>query len=165
MFDGLCLLIAGILMHRAVKEYSTAALIVFIEFALHGIIYQGGFVETRWLNGGPLHLAYMFIQIFALILMWRTQTHIIITLLIGFNLTLNYLIVLQFLEVHYWPVHQNFIPTARSIMVLELLYLLGITDYVENYHRKYGYVNFIDIDHMLCVWRRTSYRQNDRGVL
>lgn len=45
---------------------------------------------------------------------------------------------------------------VQSIMILELAYLAGITVYVSNYRRKYGFINTNSIDRLFRIWGRSD---------
>ena len=70
-------------------------------------------------------------------------------MLVFINLGYNVLTVSQYLITTYdfYALYYNFV---GSIMVLELIYLAGITVYVSNYRRKYGFVNTSSIDKLFC---------------
>ena len=156
MFVYFCILIAAILARYSRQEYRVIAYILLAEFAAHEIVYILGIRLTDLLNPAGIYLAYAIIELLAIVAMVKYQAHLAIAMLVFINLGYNALTVSQYLittTYDFYALYYNFV---GSIMVLELIYLAGITVYVSNYRRKYGFVNTSSIDRLFFIWGRSN---------
>lgn len=153
MFGLVCTMAAGILAVCTVRQYRFIALVVFVEFSLHKIAYQYGIIDTQAFNSSLLFAVYMIINTAALAAMYLVQTHRIIAILIFANLTYNFLSVLNFIFIKSIDFYSSFSYVVGVIMILELLYLLGITTYVTKLRRR-GVLDIDHIDHLFFIRRR-----------
>ena len=153
MFTYLCILAAFALTRFSRPEYRVIAYILLAEFAAHKLAYILGIQLTSILNPQGIYLAYAAIELLAIIAMIKYQCHLTIALLIFINLGYNMLTISQYyMETYdFYGSYQFFVQT---IMILELVYLAGITAYVSNYRRKYGLVNTNSIDRLFRIWGR-----------
>lgn len=161
-FSPGCILAAGLLAAFTVKEYRLVAMIVFLEFLLHQVIYYFGVVQTGILRSAFLYVAYMAIQVIALYLLYKFQTHFIISALLFLNLLFNFVIIIEYINVSTMDTYNNYLVALDSyraakiiwidavgiIMIFELIYLLGINTYVAGYIRKNGPIKRDDIDYL-----------------
>lgn len=156
MFSLICTMVAGFLATISHKQYRFIAFLVFVEFALHFIIYNTLFLEFRADHSSAIYMFYSIIQVGVLYVMYKNETHFSIAALIFANLVYNFFTILQHLSITSINFHDSYQLIARCIMILELLYLLRITIYVENYARKHKSVDTNYIDHMFFIRRRLS---------
>lgn len=154
MFSLICTLIAVSLAAISIKQYRFIAYLVAIEFALHLITYNYLFLEFRSNHSSFIYFLYILIQVNVLWIMYRNQTHFIIAALIFINLTYNFLTIIQHTGFTLINFHDPYILVARTIMILELIYLLGITSYVGNYIRKHKILDINRIDNLFFIRRR-----------
>lgn len=152
-FDYICIVVAFILARYSSREYRAIAYLLFAEFFLHQLAYIIGIQITDLLNPKAIYLAYIIIEALIIGAMIFIQAHLIIINLIFINLGYNVLTILQY----YIPTY-NFFELFKLfvgvLMLLELIYLAGITGYVKNYRRKWGFINTNHIDKLFCVYRR-----------
>ncbi len=153
MFSLTCTVAAGLLAAFSYKKYKFIAWLVAIEFALHFITYNYLFLDFRANNSAAIYLFYIIIQVVILDIMYNSQTHLIIAILIFSNLAYNFFTILQHIGLTSINFHGPYVIVVRTIMVLELLYLLGITTYVGHYLRKHGTANIDHIDNLFHVRR------------
>jgi len=97
-------------------------------------------------------LAYIAVQTLTIYLMTQIQAHIAITLLILVNIGYNVLTISQYV-INIFDFYSYYTVFVGAIMFLELVYLAGLTKYVANYRRKYGYINTSNIDKLFNVSR------------
>ena len=161
MFNAICILAVGLIAAYSTKEYKLVSVIMFLEFMLHEIAAQGGLIETRILNPVLIYLVYMMIQTGVLFAMFLFQLHPVLALIVFINLSYNFFTILQHVGLFfYWPngsyidFHGGYRDFAQMIMLLELIYLLGITAYVGNYVRKHKFLDIDRIDRMFFIRRR-----------
>lgn len=159
MFTWVCIVIAIVLTYFSDRKYKRIAVVMSSEFMLIKLVFLSGVVWTQVLNPTFLYLAYMIVQALALSLMCFFGAGIVIMSLIFANLTYNLLMILQHTHVTVVNFHDSYSLAVGLIMVLELIYLLWITDYVSYHRRKYRYLNS---DRVNCSFflRRRIY---DRG--
>lgn len=152
MFGYICILIALVLFLISVKEYSAIAFIVLCEFVLHKVFYIVGIQLTELLEYSALYLSYIIIELLALFLMYKFQSHMTITLLIFANLIYNILTISQYVNYTYdfYSLYSAFV---GSIMILELMYLIGLNGYIRNKWNS-GRVDFNNINRMLRISNR-----------
>jgi len=160
MFSLICTLVAVSLAAISAKQYRFIAYLVAIEFALHLIAYNYLFLDFRSNNSSGIYFIYILIQVNVLWIMYKNQTHFIIAGLIFINLTYNFLTILQHLGLTSINFHDQYILIARTIMILELIYLLGITSYVGNYIRKHTFLDINYIDNLFFIRRRLFVGNN-----
>lgn len=161
-FSFWCTAGAGLLAFASKKEYKFIAYLVFAEFAISKLAYTYLLLDFRAENSGVIYLIYIIIQCSILGLMNLFQTHKIIAVLIFANLSYNLFTVLQHIGIFmYIPLtdifinfHLHFKTIVRTIMILELIYLLGITSYVGNYIRKHAFLDVNYIDDLFFIRRR-----------
>ena len=154
MFDLICIMVAGFLATISHKQYRLVAFLVFVEFALHFIVFNTLLLDLRAGNSSVIYVLYSIIQVSILGIMYKNQIHFYIALLIFANLTYNFLTILQHLLIAPFDFHGSYKLIVGCIMTLELLYLLRITIYVENYGRKHGFININYIDRLFFIRRR-----------
>ena len=162
MFTYICILIAFILTRYSRPEYRVIAYILLVEFAAHKLAYILGIQLTNLLNPSGIYLAYIVIELLAIAAMLRYQSHFAIASLIFINLGYNMLTISQYVMPTY-DFYGSYKLFAQSIMILELIYLAGITVYVANYRRKHGLINISYIDRMFCIRRRSDNRLHIQG--
>ena len=152
MFGYICIAIALILALRSSIEYRAIGYLVLLEFVLHKLAFVTGFQLVYILKGSLLFLSYIFIELLAIYLMYKMQSHLVITLLIFVNLIYNVLTISQYVNFTYdfYALYSNFVGV---IMVLELIYLAGLSQYVANYRRKHGRVDINSVDSLFRVRR------------
>lgn len=155
-FDQIATLAAFVLAAFSCKQYRYTSLLVAIEFAMHLITYNYLFLELRSENSSVIYVLYAFIQATILLFMYIKQTHFIIAALIFFNLFYNFLTVLQHLGHTNVNFHDPYVLVARTIMILELFYLLGTNIYVSAYLRRNRYFDIDALDSLILVWRRPN---------
>ena len=155
MFDYFCILTALILTRYSRQEYRVIAYILVAEFSAHKIAYILGIQITDLLDPTGIYAVYALIELFAIVVMLKYQAHLAIAALVFINLGYNMLTISQFVMPTY-NFYGNYGLFVQSIMILELLYLAGITVYVSNYRRKYGFVNTSSIDKLFLVWGRSN---------
>jgi len=153
MFTYICILIAFVLTRFSRPEYRVIAYILLAEFAAHKLAYIFGIQITDLLNPQGIYLAYAIIELLAIVAMLKYQCHLAIAALIFINLGYNMLTISQYVMPTY-DFYGSYKVFTQSIMILELLYLAGITVYVSNYRRKYGFINTTNIDKLFCIWGR-----------
>ena len=163
MFDLICPFAAICLAAFSQKQYRFIALLVAFEFILHNLTYSYLFLDIRSNNSGLIYVLYMGIQAFVLWIMYMRQTHFIIAGLIFLNLVYNFFLVLQFTHITGVDFYAYKSMVIMSIMVLELLYLLGITTYVSVYLKRNGYLDIDDIDSLFLIFRRPYGRRLVQG--
>jgi len=130
--------------------------LVALEFVMHKITYNYFFLELRSDNSGLIYVLYILIQVSVLLFMYMRQTHFVIAALIFLNLVYNFLTVLQHLNITGINFHNSYSYVISSIMILELLYLLGINIYVSAYLRRNRYFDIDALDSLILVWRRPN---------
>ncbi len=158
MFTYACIAAAFLLLTASCKEYSLIAFFVFMEFALHKIIYVVGVEYSEGLQGAELYVAYMAAEALALAMMYRYQAHLFITALIFTNLLYNFLTTLHHLGITAIDFHGYYPSIVQPIMILELLYLAGISAYVRRSLKKHGFINVDDISRTFRIRSRVSSR-------
>jgi len=151
MFNTACLFIAGFLAVRSVKRYRFIAWAVFIEFALHKIVYLYLFLDFRSENKWFIYLMYVSIQIPIMALLWYLKSHFVITGLIFINLVYNLLTVQAYFHQEFVPFYNAKDAFIGTIMIFELIYLGLLNRYVYNYRNKYGKPNFDYIDRVFRI--------------
>lgn len=152
MFDYLCILAAFVLARYSSQEYRAIAYLLFVEFLFHKLAYVLGIQLTDLLNPKAIYLAYIIIQVLIIVAMLAIQAHIVIITLIFINLGYNMLTISQF-NMPTYDFYGSFKYFVGGLMLLELIYLVGISRYVANYRRKHGFINVNYIDRMFCVYR------------
>jgi len=152
MFDYTCILVAFILARYSSQEYRAIAYLMLAEFFFHKLAYVLGIQLTDLLNPKAIYLAYIIIQMLIIVAMLAIQAHMIVIGLIFINLGYNMLTISQFNMSTYdfYGFYKYFV---GGLMLLELIYLIGISRYVANYRRKHGSINVNYIDRMFCVYR------------
>ena len=158
-FDLICVLAVGFFAAISIEKYRFISGLIFFEFLLHFIAYEFLFLDFRLSNSSAIYLFYIIIQAFVLGFMYLNQVHFIIAFLVFVDLIYNFCTVLQHLTITTIPFHDSYQLFARSIMMLEILYLLGMTFYVRSSHRKNGFINITDIDNLFFI-RRRLYNRN-----
>ena len=155
MFTYICILLAFILTRYSRPEYRVIAYILLAEFAAHKLAYIFGIQLTNLLNPIGIYLAYVIIELLAIVAMLKYQCHLAIAALIFINLAYNMLTISQYSMATY-DFYSSYKFFVQSIMILELAYLAGITVYVSNYRRKYGFINTNSIDRLFRIWGRSN---------
>lgn len=158
-FDSICVIAVGLLAAISIEKYRFISGLILLEFLLHFLVYEFLFLDFRSMNSSVIYLFYIIIQALVLGLMYINQVHFIIAFLIFIDLIYNFCTVLQHLTITAIPFHDSYQLFARSIMMLEILYLLGITFYVRSSHRTNGFINITDIDNLFFI-RRRLYNRN-----
>ena len=160
MFDYACIILALLLARESSIEYRAIAYLVLFEFVAHKVFYIVGIQLTDYLQDSLIYLSYILAQMVTLYLMIKIQSHFAITMMIFINIAYNVLTILQYSVVTY-DYYSIYPYVVGVIMCLELIYLVWITSYVDNYKKRYGNIDRDYIDHMFCVRRRVDAR----GVL
>lgn len=153
-------MIAGLLAISAIPRYRFLSAAVFVEFAGHKIIYEFGIVETDILNPYLIYLAYAALQVIIIAYLYLCRSHFIIAALIGVNLIVNLLSVMEFFS-EFISIHYAYAGVVGSIMVIELMYLGAINHYVNDKLHN-GRVN--SYDHIDRIFRVRHGRASG-GVL
>lgn len=158
-FNSLCILAAGILAALSVKRYQYIAIFVFIEFALHAVVYDFGMKDTKILNKWAIYGGYLVIQLPILYYLFFRKSHFAITALISINALMN--VCGLYFGYMYWEngLHWSIFNIIYSvypwfvgmIMLLELTYLGWLTGYVKLHVRQHGYTDYGYIDRLFCV--------------
>ena len=154
MFAVICPIAALILAAFSHPKYRFIAFVVVFEFAMSKIAYNYFFLESRAENSSLIYVLYSLIQVSVLFIMYMKQTHFIIAALVFLNLVYNFLTILQHLHITQINFHDPYQYVVGTIMIMELLYLLGTNIYVSNYLRRNGYLDIDALDSLLLVWRR-----------
>jgi len=136
------------------KKYRFTAILVAIEFVLTWLAYEYVLIELRSKNPAIIYVLYIFIQTLVLTFMYAKQTHFIIAGLIFSNLVYYYLTILQFVNITSVNFYGYKDVVVSTIMILELIYLLGITTYVSQFLKRNGYIDIDTIDSFFLVRRR-----------
>lgn len=155
MFDYAGILIAFLIARKSCPEYRAIAYLVLVEFAAHKVAFILGIQLTDLLNPKAIYLTYIIIEMLIIVAMIAIQAHIFIIALIFINLGYNMLTISQYniSTYDFFWLYKYFV---GGLMILELVYLIGISGYVANYRRKYGVINVNYIDRMFCVYRRAD---------
>lgn len=154
-FDYICIVVAFILARYSSQEYRAIAYILLAEFSAHKLAYIFGIQLTSFLNPSGIYLAYIAIELLAIVAMLRFQSHFAITALIFINLTYNMLTISQYVIPTY-DFYGAYKVSVQSIMILELVYLAWITAYVAAFRREHGFINTNHIDRLFRVRRRVN---------
>ena len=154
MFDLACIAIALFLLLFSADQFKIIFYIIIYEFVAHQIVYRLGIPEPF------LYLAYSAINLSAIFMLSHFKAHFLIAALFLMNLCYNVLTLSQYVYPIYdfYGLYADFI---GAIMVLELIYMIGITSYVS---RKLGLRGADNATSSDLVFRG-SYRDNDRGLL
>lgn len=139
------------------KHYRFIALLVAFEFIAHKITYHYFFLELRSENSSLIYVLYIFIQASALLFMYIRQTHFMISLLVFSNLFYNFFMVLQFIHITEIDFYKYKAFVIRPIMILELLYLAGVSSYFTNFLKKHRYPDIDYIDGSIVLWRNNFF--------
>ncbi len=143
LLDPFLILIAGWIAIRSNENYRDIATVIFIGFAMHAV-YSAIILKYLVIDeSAHIFLAYMSIQLVSLLVLNRLKATITLKLLVFLNLTYNLLAILHYLRVTYvgemqFSFYSNYNLIVGSIMVAELLYLLGKGTNVVIYGRKQG---------------------------
>lgn len=162
-FDYFCIFVALILARNSRPEYRAIAYLLLAEFFFHKIAYIIGIQLTDLLNPKAIYLAYIIIQMLIIVAMIAIQAHIVIIALIFINLGYNMLTISQFdtqTYINFYEIYKYFV---GGLMLLELIYLIGIHKYAENYRRKHGFISVNHIDRMFYVYRWADNRLHIQG--
>lgn len=163
MFDYFCIIAAFVLALNSSREYRAIAYLLFTEFFFHKLVYIAGIQVTDLLNPKAIYLTYIIVQMLIIVAMIAIQAHITILILIFINLAYNMLTIAQFNAVekglNYYDFYSLYKYFVGGLMLLELIYLAGISRYVANYRRKHGFISVNHIDRMFYI-----YRWNDNGL-
>lgn len=152
MFDALCIMAAGLLAAFSISEYKFLAVAVFIEFAMHNVIYQGGIVDTSLLNPYPVYIAYMSLQLLIMFYLGFLKSHFIITGLIFINFVYNIFTVWAFFDATFIKIYYIYPYFIGTIMIFELFYLSLLTKYARDYFMRQGIISDHDyLDRLFCV--------------
>lgn len=153
-------MVAGFLAIKSVEEYRFLAGAVFFEFSAHSVLYQGGIVETNFLNPSLIYLSYATLQIFVMAYLYFKKSHFIITGLIFINLCLNLLAFQEFTPYKFMSIYYIYPYLVGTIMLFELIYLGLLNQYVSDFRRKHG---SHDLDYIDSIFRIRSGNSR-RGV-
>lgn len=153
MFDYACILVAFLIARKSRPEYRAIAYLLLVEFVAHKTAYILGVELTDLLNPTGIYLTYIIIETLIIVAMVAIQAHTLIIALIFVNLGYNMLTISQYSMSTYdfYSLYKYFV---GSLMILELVYLIGIHRYVANYRRKHGFINVNYIDRMFFIYRR-----------
>lgn len=163
-FNAICILAAGLLAASCIPRYKYIALAVFIEFALHAVVYSFGMQDTKILNKWAIYGGYLIFQIPIIYYLFFIKSHIAISLLISLNAVIN--VCGWYFGYKYWE--QGYFETTfrliyalypwiiGMIMILELLFLGWLRGYIRLHTDKHGNTNYDYIDSVLCVSRGSS---------
>jgi len=167
-FDYFCIIVAFILARNSRPEYRAIAYLLLAEFFFHRLVYILGIQITDLLNPKAIYLAYIIIEMLIIVAMIAIQAHIVIIALIFINLGYNMLTIAHFDAVkqgiEYYDFYGLFRYFVGGLMLLELIYLIGIHKYVENYRRKHGFISINHIDRMFYIYRWTNNRLHIQGI-
>ena len=152
MFGYFCIAVALFLTVNSNVRYRAIAYLVLFEFVAHQILFITGIQLTSFLEYEKIFLAYIIIQTFTLYLMSLIQSHRTITSLILINIVYNVLTISQYV-VNLFDFYAYYSSFIGFIMIAELLYLLGITKYVDNYNKKHGIIDTDSVDSLFDVSR------------
>ncbi len=162
MFSLTCAMAALLCAANSSKEYRFISALVAYEFLTHYITYNFLLLDLRSGNSSLIYALYMLIQADVLYLIYLKQAHKIIALLIFVNLVYNFCTIMQHLHITSIGFHEKYADVARYIMVLELLYLTGVTAYGLSYVRKFRFLSTDYINRMFRS-RRRVYNWNLGG--
>jgi len=131
MFDLACLALAVTFSILASKEFRVLSAIVAFEFLACFFAYNFLLLDVRSENSSLIYLIYIFIQTCVIMMLYRYKAHRVIVGLVFLNLTYNMLTASQYVASTSYDFYSNYKFNMGFIMLLELIYMLGITGYVQ----------------------------------
>lgn len=156
MFSLICIAVAGFLAAVSVKEYRFAAIVLFMEFTLHKFSHTFLFLDLRATNPVYIFVIYAVIQTVALWALTKVQTHFFLAAIIFVNLLYNSFLIGQYLGFTTMDFYTPKKIIYRIIMIIELLYLAGISSYASRYIKSTGSININYLDNLFCIKRKFS---------
>lgn len=158
MFTLISAGVAALLAAFSVKEYKFIACVVAAEFISHKVAFLlfNGFSNS--LGGWLIYIIYASIQLAAMYLMWKLQSHLAITALFFINMVYNLFTAYGYFNsgfISFYYVYPYFVGT---IMVMELAYLGLLNRYVARKRDEHGDYGIDHIDSLFCVRRRVCSR-------
>ena len=149
------------------NNYRDIATVIFVGFAMHAV-YSTIILKVLMIDeSAHIFLAYISIQLMSLLVLNRLNATTTLKLLVFLNLTYNLLAILHYLRVTYvgemqFSFYSNYNLIVGSIMVTELLYLLGKGTNVAIYGRTKGLVACNYIGNKFRTWRHNMDANGDQ---
>lgn len=123
MFTFIMTLIAACLLVNCNKNYRAIAVILFLEFALHKLVYWFFWPDIRVDNGWFIFMCYAFIQVVTLGALYYFKAHAFITILVLINMIYNIFTAFGW----FYEIFKSFYYAkdviVGIIMILELIYM------------------------------------------
>lgn len=154
MFTLICAGIAALLAAFSVKEYKFIACVVAAEFISHKVAFLLFNDLSNSLGGWLIYIIYASIQLSAMYLMWRHQSHLAIIMLLFINMVYNLFTAYGYFNAGFISFYYIYPYFVGTIMVMELAYLGLLNRYVARCRNKRGGYGIDHIDSLFRVRRR-----------